>query len=105
MTQGTSDKHLSHQQTLPCMLGQQQSLDTVPTAGDDDPPQLRESFESSPQLQQKLTVLFLKESRVPQLFSSPPLGPSAEGVCFLPLQQGLFNMGCQDSSLRQHHFC
>lgn len=75
MTQGTSDKHLSHQQTLPCMLGQQQSLDAVPTAGDDDPPQLRESFESSPQLQQKLTVLFLEGKPCPPALLQPTLGP------------------------------
>lgn len=103
MTQGMSDKHPSHQQTLLRVSGQQQSLDAVPTVGDDDPPQLRASFESPPQL--KLTVLLLEGKPCPPALVQPTLGPSAEGVCFLLLQEGLFNKGSQDSSVRQQDFC
>lgn len=47
------------------MLGQQHLLNVVPRAGDDDPLQLRQSFECFLQLLLQLTVPSLEEKHCP----------------------------------------
>lgn len=85
-------------------------LAAVPAAGDEDPPEPRESFE-----QQDLTVLVsLKDSLVPSLVPSPspallqpfpsPSVPLLR-VRVLLLQEGMLSAGSQHSAQRQRDLC